>query len=118
MVCWNGSHAEKGGSYQDLCRPENENVLCEVHPLLKVDKTWHDSQEPQFSVNWMQKVDFGRYTCQEIAVPHYLHHSGQYCFQKMPFGISSAPEHFQKRMTEVLSGLNGVLCLMDDVLVL
>lgn len=33
------------------------------------------------------------------------------------FGTSSAPEHFQKRMTNVLSGINGVLCLMDDVLV-
>ena len=41
----------------------------------------------------------------------------RYCFHKMPFGISSAPEHFQKRMSAILSGLNGVLCLMDDVLV-
>ena len=35
----------------------------------------------------------------------------------MPFGISSAPEHFQKRMSSILSGLEGVLCLMDDVLI-
>lgn len=42
---------------------------------------------------------------------------GRYCFNKMPFGISSAPEHFQKRMSKILAGLKGVLCLMDDVLV-
>ena len=42
---------------------------------------------------------------------------GRYCFNKMPFGISSAPEHFQKRMSRILEGLEGVLCLMDDVLV-
>ena len=35
----------------------------------------------------------------------------------MPCGIWSAPEHFQIRMNAVLSGLDGVLCLMDDVLV-
>ncbi len=35
----------------------------------------------------------------------------------MPFGISSAPEHFQKRMSQILEGLDGVLCLMDDALV-
>jgi len=35
----------------------------------------------------------------------------------MPFGISSAPEHFQKRISKILAGLEGVLCLMDDVLV-
>ncbi|KAL6486784.1 hypothetical protein MHYP_G00034100 [Metynnis hypsauchen] len=28
----------------------------------------------------------------------------------------SAPEHFQKRMTQILEGLEGVLCQMDDVL--
>ena len=42
---------------------------------------------------------------------------GQYCFNKMPFGVSSAPEHFQKRMSQVLSGIDGALCLIDDVLV-
>ena len=42
---------------------------------------------------------------------------GQYKFVKMPFGIQSAPEHFQKRMSAIVSGLEGVLCLMDDVLV-
>ena len=35
----------------------------------------------------------------------------------MPFGISSTLEHFQKRMSAIFSGLDGVLCLMDDVLV-
>ena len=35
----------------------------------------------------------------------------------MPFGIASAPEHFQKRMSMILTSLEGVLCLMDDILV-
>ena len=35
----------------------------------------------------------------------------------MPFGSSSAPEYFQKQMNRVLCGLDGVLCLIDDVLV-
>ena len=38
-------------------------------------------------------------------------------FNKLPFGISSAPELFQKRMSVILMGLKGVLCWMDDVLV-
>ena len=42
---------------------------------------------------------------------------GRYCFNKMPFGIASAPEHFQKQMSKILAGLEGVLCLIDDVLV-
>ena len=41
----------------------------------------------------------------------------RYCFNKLPFGISSTPELFQKRMSILLEGLSGVVCLMDDVLV-
>ena len=42
---------------------------------------------------------------------------GQFCFSKLPFGITSPPEHFQRRMNEILDGLSGVVCRMDDVLV-
>ena len=35
----------------------------------------------------------------------------------MPFGISSAPEYFQRCMEKILAGLEGVICLMNNVLV-
>ena len=35
----------------------------------------------------------------------------------MPFGISSAPEHYQKHMNKILDGFPGVVCLIDDILV-
>ena len=38
-------------------------------------------------------------------------------FNKLPFGIASAPELFQKRMSKLLSGLEGIVCQMDDVLI-
>jgi len=43
--------------------------------------------------------------------------SGQYCFLRLPFGITSAPEFFQHQMSEMLADKQGVVCLMDDVLV-
>ena len=43
---------------------------------------------------------------------------GRYCFKRLPFGICSAPEIFQRRMLEILEGLPGVLCYMDDVLIM
>ena len=42
---------------------------------------------------------------------------GRYCFKRIPFGITSAPEIFQRKMTELLSGLPGVEVIIDDILV-
>ena len=43
---------------------------------------------------------------------------GRFYFNRLPFGIASAPEHFQNRMvTQVTEGLEGVVCHMDDLLV-
>ncbi|UYV61517.1 K02A2.6-like [Cordylochernes scorpioides] len=42
---------------------------------------------------------------------------GRYKFKRLLFGISSAPEHFQKGMSAILRGVNGVICHMDDILI-
>ena len=42
---------------------------------------------------------------------------GRYKYLRMPFGISSAPEEFQRRMHEVCQGLDGVAVIADDILV-
>eukprot|EP00117_Sycon_ciliatum_P042825 scpid60209/ scgid0554/ Retrovirus-related Pol polyprotein from transposon 17.6; Protease; Reverse transcriptase; Endonuclease len=41
---------------------------------------------------------------------------GRFCYTRLPFGISSAPEYFQKQMSDLLSDLPGNICMMDDVL--
>jgi len=38
--------------------------------------------------------------------------------KRLPFGISSAREHFQKRMDKKLSGIDGVMCHLDDIAVM
>ena len=43
--------------------------------------------------------------------------AGRYCYKRLPFGISSAPEHFQKRMTAILDGCPGLILMMDDILI-
>ena len=42
---------------------------------------------------------------------------GRYAFCRLPFGISSAPEIFQRKMSTRLDGLDGVEVIMDDILV-
>ena len=42
---------------------------------------------------------------------------GRYCYCRMPFGINSGPEHFQRQIHQILEGVEGVTCLMDDIVV-
>ena len=39
---------------------------------------------------------------------------GRYHWKRMPFGISSAPEVFQRKMHELIEGLNGIEVVADD----
>ena len=100
-------------------KPLNENVLREVYPIPKVDETL--AQLAGATV--FSKVDANSGFWQIPLAEESQHLTtfvtpfGRYCFKKLPFGISSAPELFQRRMTQTLEGLDGVLCHMDDVLV-
>ena len=42
---------------------------------------------------------------------------GRFHFNKLSFGISCALELFQRRMNQILEGLEKAVCLVDDVLV-
>lgn len=42
---------------------------------------------------------------------------GRYAFNHLPFGISSAPEDFQRHMWQMLEGCEGVVCHADDIVV-
>lgn len=42
---------------------------------------------------------------------------GRYTSNRLPFGISSASEHFQRRRSQMLEGCAGVVCHADDILV-
>ena len=42
---------------------------------------------------------------------------GRVRWLRLPFGISSAPEEFQRRQKEVLEGLDGIINIADDILI-
>lgn len=42
---------------------------------------------------------------------------GRYCYKRLPFGLSSAPEYYQQRMTEIVGDVPGVVVRIDDIIV-
>ena len=41
---------------------------------------------------------------------------GKFRWLRLPFGISIAPEEFQRRIHSALSGLKSIACIADDIL--
>ena len=112
---------KKSGSIR-ICvdlKPLNQSVLREVHPLPKVD----DTLAQLTGAKLFSKLDANSGFWQIPLSPAsrllttFITPFGRFCFNKLPFGIASAPEHFQKWMSSILAGLEGVVCQMDDVLV-
>ena len=100
-------------------KPLNQSVLREVHPLPKVDDTLAQLSGAKVFSKLDANSGFWQIPLSQPSrlLTTFITPMGRYCFNKLPFGISSAPEHFQRRMSEILAGLEGVLCQMDDVLI-
>ena len=97
----------------------NENVLREIHPLPKVDETLAllsgatcFSKLDANSGFWQIPLSDDSRLLTTFLTPY-----GRFCFNKLPFGVSCAPELFQKRMANILEGLHGVVCQIDHVMV-
>ena len=43
---------------------------------------------------------------------------GRYRWTRLPFGISSAPKEFQRRLHDILCGMEGVVNIADDIIVI
>ena len=44
-------------------------------------------------------------------------HLGLFRYNRLPFGVASAPAIFQRTMNQLLHGLPGVKCYLDDIII-
>ena len=100
-------------------KPLNESILTEVHPIPTVDETLGKlAGATVFSKldanSWFWQIPLSEAS---RLLTTFITPFGRYCFNKLRFGISSARELFQKRMGKLLQGLEGVMCHMDNVLI-
>ena len=102
MVCRNGGGAQKVWKSTNLCRPQApqpersqgsssppEETLAGAKVFSKLDAN---------SGFWQIPLSHSSRLLTTFITP-----MGCYCFNKLPSGISSAQEHFQSRMSEILA---------------
>ena len=97
----------------------NESVRRERHILPSVDHTLAQLGGAKVFTKLDANLGFWQIELskESALLATFITPFGRFCFNRLPFGITSAPEYFQKRMSEILSGLEGVVCMVDDVLV-
>ena len=97
----------------------NERVCRERHLLPAVEQTLAQIAGAQVFTKLDANSGFWQIplSADSSLLTLFLTPFGRYCFNHLPFGITSAPEHFQWRMSALLDGLEGVVCMIDDVLV-
>ena len=97
----------------------NESVLRENHPQPCVDYTLAQLAGAKIFSKLDANSGFWQISISPESRPltTFITPFGRFWFNRLPFGVASALEHFQKRMSQVLDQCQGVLCKMDDVLV-
>ena len=94
----------------------NNFVQRENHPLPSVDTTLGKLAGAKYftklDANSGFKLSEGSKKLTTFITPW-----GRYCFNVLPYGISSGSEKFQKARNRILEGLEGVECNIDDVLI-
>ncbi|KAL5488977.1 hypothetical protein EMCRGX_G018012 [Ephydatia muelleri] len=97
----------------------NANVCRENHPLPVVDQILTQLTGEQLFSKLDANSGFWQIPLarESALLTTFITPFGRFCFNRLPFGITSAPELFQKRMSSILGGMDGVVCLIDDILV-
>eukprot|EP00794_Sanderia_malayensis_P013315 gene13315-14688_t len=97
----------------------NDNILREPYPLPRIDDLLGKIGDSKF----FSKVDAGSGFWQRKLTPEakllttFITPFGRYCFNRVPFGVKTAPEHFEMKMQIVLEGVDGIVSLIDDILI-
>lgn len=97
----------------------NKALLREEYPMPTIEEVLSKIHSAKFFTTLDAACGFWQISLDE-ASSHLCTMStpfGRFRFLRMPFGISSAPEVFQRSMHQVFSGLQGVEVVMDDILI-
>ncbi|XP_014261398.1 uncharacterized protein K02A2.6-like [Cimex lectularius] len=97
----------------------NKNVRRQFHPMPRIELQLAELSGAKYFSKLDANHGFWQLNLARDSQDYttFITPFGRFKFQKLPFGITSAPEEFQKRMTRALEGAKNCLIHIDDVLV-
>ena len=94
----------------------NKAVKREFHPMSSVDDSLAKLSNARYFTRldansgfWQIPLDSESQLLTTFITPY-----GRFCFHSLCFGITSAPDIFQRTMNKILEGVPGVICHMDE----
>ena len=97
----------------------NPQLAVDEYPLPRIEEIYANlSGGKQFSTLDLRQA-YLQMELEEESKPYLtintLH--GLYQYQRLPYGVASAPALWQRAMDQVLQGLPGVQCYLDDIII-
>src|SRR5690349_7709268 len=105
-------------------REVNKKIIREPYPLPQLEKIWADippaveGNKLHFSVLDLSEAFFHIELDESVRhITTFMTANGLMRFKRLPFGLSCAPELFQKTMEKVLCHCKGIIIYLDDILI-
>ena len=100
-------------------RRANEAIVRERHPIPTIQEVLYDLNGATVFSKIDLKWGFHQVELDEDSrdITTFVTHRGLYRYRRLMFGITSAPEKYQKIISDVLAGCKGVANIADDLVV-
>ncbi len=102
---------------QDPSQTVNKAIIRPVYPIPTLEENIHCFHQAKvFSTSNIKHAFQAIKLTEKSSMLTTMHTRwGRYCWTRLPFGISSAPEEFQRRIHDVLCGIDGIINIADDM---
>ena len=104
----------------DPSQTVNKAIIRPVYPIPTLEENIHRFHQAKVFSTFDIKDAFQAIKLSEESSMLTTMHTpwGRYHWTRLPFGISSAPEEFQRRIHNVLCGIDGIINIADDIIVM
>mgnify|MGYP001794878679 FL=1 len=100
-------------------RRANEAIVRHQYPVPTVEELIYDMNGAQYFSKLDMRMGFHQFELHPDSrdITTFTTHLGLYRYKRLNFGITSAAEIYQKEISKIIQGLQGVANLADDIIV-